>query len=244
MSSRQIFPLADIAQIDSVLFKAAFPEWPTHVATEPLAAGLHTRTESIDLVEIAQEAALRTGKHVWVDGSLRDAGWYSGVFARIRKLYPDYQLAILYVTANESQVAARVKRRAEATGRHVPDGELRDSLARVFASVAALAAFRALSGGDRQQRRGARARQVVRERHVRPRGRQVGRDPFARPHGAAARVRARRGRGAAAALRAAGQPGQTRRRRRGHPDGQARRGLRAPLRAVTAVGFERAAASC
>lgn len=139
MAQRDIFPLADIVHIDSDLFKTAFPEWPGYVARDPLSAGLHARQESGYLVEIAQEAALRHGKHVWVDGSLRDCEWYKTVFAHVRRAHPRYQIAILYVTANEEQVAARVRRRAELTGRHVPEAELRDSLLRVPRSVAALA---------------------------------------------------------------------------------------------------------
>lgn len=139
MAQHDIFPLADIVRIDSDLFKTAFPEWPGYVQRDPLSAGLHARQESGYLVEIAQEAALRLGKHVWVDGSLRDCEWYKHVFAQVRRDHPRYQIAILYVTANEEQVAARVRRRAELTGRHIPEAELRDSLQRVPRSVAALA---------------------------------------------------------------------------------------------------------
>jgi hypothetical protein len=139
MAQRDIFPLADIVQIDSDLFKTAFPEWPSYVSLDPLSAGLQTRHESGYLVEIAQEAALREGKHIWVDGSLRDCEWYRGVFRQIRHDHPEYQIAILYVTADEAQVTARVLRRADATGRHVPEAEIRDSLERVPRSVAALA---------------------------------------------------------------------------------------------------------
>jgi len=139
MAQRDIFPLRDIVPIDSDLFKSAFPEWPEYVARDPLSAGRQTRHESGYLVEIATEAALRTGKHVWVDGSLRDCEWYMGVFAKVRREHPQYQIAILYVTADEETVAARVRRRAELTGRHVPEAEILDSLARVPRSVAALA---------------------------------------------------------------------------------------------------------
>ncbi|KAG8462504.1 hypothetical protein KFE25_010329 [Diacronema lutheri] len=139
MAQRDIFPLENIVHIDSDLFKAAFPEWPGYVSRDPLSAGRHTRHESGYLVEIAQEAALRLGKHVWVDGSLRDCDWYKRVFAQVRRDHPDYQIAILYVTADEEQIAARVRKRAELTGRHVPEAEIRDSLQRVPRSVAALA---------------------------------------------------------------------------------------------------------
>ena len=53
----------------------------------------------------------------------------------VRERYPDYQIAIIYVMAREEVVFERVRRRAEETGRSVPEAEVRDSLTRVPQSV-------------------------------------------------------------------------------------------------------------
>lgn len=52
--------------------------------------------------------------------------------------HPKYRIAILYVHANEEQVLERARRRAEETGRVVPESEIKDSLYRVPRTVARL----------------------------------------------------------------------------------------------------------
>lgn len=103
-----------------------------------LSAGFHTRRETGYMVEVAQEAALRLGKNVWVDGSLRDKAWYALVFADLRVRFPDYRLAILYVDADRDVVRRRSLERGAATGREVPQSELDDSLIKTPLSVASL----------------------------------------------------------------------------------------------------------
>jgi len=139
MSQNGIFPLRDIVHIDPDIFKRLFPEWKGYVRHDPMRAGLQTRHESGYLVEIAQEAALRRGQHIWVDGSLRDSDWYAHAFRQIRRVHPSYQIAILYVTADKEEIMRRARRRGEATGRHVPEAEILDSIHRVPLSVARLA---------------------------------------------------------------------------------------------------------
>lgn len=139
MSNRGYFPLPDIVQIDPDLFKMGLPEWPIYLKEDPTQAGTQTRKESGYLVEIAQEAAMRLNKNVWVDGSLRDEGWYHNVFARIRTEHPNYSIAIIYVYASREVVLARAKSRAERTGRIVPESEIMDSLVRVPLAVRELA---------------------------------------------------------------------------------------------------------
>jgi len=135
MTEKGILPLWDVQIFDSDMFKSSLPEWQGYLRSDPAAAGYHTRHESGYLVEIAQEASLLQRKHVWVDGSLRDGEWYEQEFARIRRDHPWYQIAILYVVASHEAIMQRVKRRAEITGRHVPEAEILDSLRRVPRSV-------------------------------------------------------------------------------------------------------------
>jgi ribonuclease D len=77
-------------------------------------------------------------KNVWVDGSLRDSGWYKEVFAKIRRDHPHYRIAILHVSASWETVKARAESRALKTGRVVPEADLRASFEQVPASVSAL----------------------------------------------------------------------------------------------------------
>ena len=49
------------------MFKAALPEWEEYVRRDRLTAGTLAHRESGMLVELTMEAALRAGKHCWVD---------------------------------------------------------------------------------------------------------------------------------------------------------------------------------
>ncbi|CAN0188074.1 unnamed protein product, partial [Ectocarpus sp. 13 AM-2016] len=57
---------------------------------------------------------------------------------RLSQTHPTYRIAILYVHASEEQVLERARRRAEETGRVVPEAEIKDSLYRVPRTVAML----------------------------------------------------------------------------------------------------------
>ena len=139
LCEKGIVPLQNIQILDSDMFKASLPEWRGYLEREPLAAGFHTRRESGYLLEIAQEAALRERRHIWVDGSLRDGEWYAREFARIRADHPAYKIAIVHVVASRKVVMRRVQSRAAVTGRHVPEAEIDDSMRRVPAAVGLLA---------------------------------------------------------------------------------------------------------
>jgi len=133
-----IMPLRNVQTIDPDRFKVVFPEWQGYLKRDPLKAGCHTRRESGYMVELAQEAAMRERRHIWVDGSLRDREWYAAEFERIAREHPAYRIAIMHVVARREVVLGRVAARASATGRSVPLGEIDDSLARVPQSVRAL----------------------------------------------------------------------------------------------------------
>ena len=129
MSTSGIFPLERIVHIDPDFFKRIMPEWPGYVARDAEKAGSLCHRESGFMQEIAQEAALRTRQHIWVDGSLRDGDWFAGVFDDIRTRYPEYRIAIFYVYASEATVRARIASRARETGRSVPESLIQQSLA-------------------------------------------------------------------------------------------------------------------
>ena len=80
-----------------------------YLRRDPSTAGYLTHREAGYCVEIATEAALQASKNVWVDGSLRDSGWYTQVFSKIRQDHPQYRIAILHVSASWETVKARAE---------------------------------------------------------------------------------------------------------------------------------------
>ena len=137
MSKNGYFPLEDIVHIDPDHFKELMPEWAAYMErpyTAPKAGDMCHR-ESAFLQEIAQEIAMRSSQNVWVDGSLRDGSWFTRVFRDLRRRFPRYKLAILEVGASESVVRYRVARRAEFTGRMVPEHLILESLRSVACTL-------------------------------------------------------------------------------------------------------------
>lgn len=135
MSRQGHFPLSDIVRVDPDEFRAALPEWPGYIRKNMETAGSLTQREAGMIQEIATEAALKLHKNVWVDGSLRDGEWFSGVFDRIRRDHPAYSIAILHVYADWEVVAQRAAERAKKTGRVIPRESLEESLRRCPRSV-------------------------------------------------------------------------------------------------------------
>jgi len=141
LSTNEIFPLSQVTTIDPDIFKTALPEWDEYVKRDALSAGSHTRKESGMLCEIAQTEALAANQHIWVDGSLRDGGWYRQVFEGIAKQHPQYSIAIFHIVASDAEIFERARKRGEATGRFVPEAEIWDSITRVPAAVEQLASL-------------------------------------------------------------------------------------------------------
>jgi len=135
MSQNGFFPLEDLSVLDPDEFKKSLPEWQGYVNANPLSAGALTHLESGFLVEIAQEALLQRKSNIQVDGSLRDWRWYQNVFKAIKKQYPSYHIAIMYIYAEKKVVYERVKKRAKITGREVPLETLNASIEQVPLSV-------------------------------------------------------------------------------------------------------------
>jgi len=120
MSHKGYFPLENIYIVDPDEFKKALPEWNGYVKRNPLTAGDMTHLESSLLVEISQEILLKRSCNMMIDGSLRDWEWHQHVFTSIKKRYPQYKIAILYVYADLDIVYKRIAKRAKETGRLVP----------------------------------------------------------------------------------------------------------------------------
>ena len=138
LADRGVFQYSRVVHVDPDHFKACLPEWDGYRAAAGENAGRLCHMESCYLADMAQESSLLKGLHVLIDGSLRDAKWYTQVFATLRARFPTLRIAILYTTADEETVRGRVAERAERTGRDVPEELWRASLTQVEGSVRAL----------------------------------------------------------------------------------------------------------
>eukprot|EP00928_Gymnodinium_smaydae_P080766 TRINITY_DN643_c0_g3_i1.p1 TRINITY_DN643_c0_g3~~TRINITY_DN643_c0_g3_i1.p1 ORF type:complete len:817 (-),score=130.78 TRINITY_DN643_c0_g3_i1:65-2377(-) len=138
MSEQGYFPIECLVHVDPDYFKTAMPEFSGY-AKRGLQAGTMCHKESALMQEIAQEYAMQGGQHVWVDGSLRDGEWYAKVFDDIRRRFPAYRIAIIYVSAPADKVRERCRERGRRTGREVPEELILASLREPKESLALLA---------------------------------------------------------------------------------------------------------
>ncbi len=109
MNENGRFPLAAFVIVDPDEIRQIFPEYGLYVNQNPLKAGEMTRKEAGYIVEILTLAALQAGKNVLVDGSLRDAVWYSIYIEKLRETYPLLKIDILHVVAPKEAVFARAE---------------------------------------------------------------------------------------------------------------------------------------
>lgn len=127
MSEQGHMPLENIVWIDPDHIKYMMPEWDEYVKRGTAAGNLCHR-ESGFIQELAQEAALRNGQNIWVDGSLRDGNWFKMMYGDLRHRFPSYRIAIFYIKASDRVVRERIAKRSRVTGRSVPESLVRDSL--------------------------------------------------------------------------------------------------------------------
>jgi hypothetical protein len=135
---RDLFPLDGFIKIDPDMLKSELPEMAGYLKVNPETAATKLHRESTQMSDVLFEHSLLSKHNILVDGSLRDVEWYTFLFERLRKEFPDYQLAILYVSATPQTIKDRAKKRAERTGRAVPEELLQESIDQVPKSVAAL----------------------------------------------------------------------------------------------------------
>ena len=75
-----------------------------HLLPPPSPHHSNLRLETGYIAEIAVEAGMLAGHNVWIDGSLRDTEWHSRWFAKIRKAFPNYRIAIVYVSVTSIDI--------------------------------------------------------------------------------------------------------------------------------------------
>lgn len=122
------FPLQRFLCVDPDEIKGALPEAASYAAADPGRAGTLLHKESLLVADIVTRAAMARGHNVLVHGSMRNALWYGGEWARVRARDPHYRLAVILVTAPPGKVHQRATLRALKTGRDIPKGVIEDSI--------------------------------------------------------------------------------------------------------------------
>jgi len=104
------------------LIEPKIPEYREFYSLAPEEAATILHKESGQIADELLERALKSGKDIIVDGSLRNAQWYQGEFQRIRREYPSYGILILYTRASSSKILERIAHRASdpKDGRFTP----------------------------------------------------------------------------------------------------------------------------
>lgn len=135
------FPLSAFVRVDPDEIRRQMPEFQEYIMedTTKEIAGELTRKEAGFVCEILTAAALRHGKNVLVDGSLKDWDWYKDYFQQLRNDFPFLRIAILHVSAPKDVVLQRAAKRALVTGRVVPQKTLEMAFEQVPKSVRKLA---------------------------------------------------------------------------------------------------------
>jgi hypothetical protein len=151
LAANGLFPLHTFVVVDPDRIKSEMPEMPQYVAANRALAGTLTHKESGFIAELVEREAMLASKNVLVDGSLRDADWYSRVFGRLRAHFPQYRIAVLLIQASTERIYERAERRAAITGRVVPREVIDDAIQQVpksFEVLAPLADYSAVVDND------------------------------------------------------------------------------------------------
>ena len=137
LDQQGLLPLPRFVRVDVDRIRELLPEMREYSRRDARTAGQMTQKEAGLIAEVVSEEALARGLNVWVDSSLRDAGWWTQELERIRRSYP-HKLAILYTSASWERIQEREEKRGEVTGRRIPLGVLKATFRRVPAAVTKL----------------------------------------------------------------------------------------------------------
>mmetsp|Transcript_9318 Transcript_9318/g.17194 ORF Transcript_9318/g.17194 Transcript_9318/m.17194 type:complete len:314 (+) Transcript_9318:75-1016(+) len=137
MLEQGYLPLPDVVRTDPDLIRTQLPEWSGYLKRDGPEAAVMTQREAGTCALIAQWEAMDKGRHILVDGSLRNAGRQQEYFAEIRAAYPEYRIAIIHVFASWDAMQKRSTVAREG-GRVTSPKALRTSFDAVTSSVAHL----------------------------------------------------------------------------------------------------------
>jgi predicted kinase len=135
LSKKGHFPLSKFVIVDPDEIRKQLPEYETLVTENPSRAGELTSKEAGLISEILVLAALQSGKHILVDGTLQDWQWYAKEFVQLRENYVNLKIAIIYVDAPNEVIFQRAKIRGITTGRMIPQKTLKTAWEQVSESM-------------------------------------------------------------------------------------------------------------
>jgi hypothetical protein len=103
------FPLESFVTVDPDEIRRLLPEFELYLDHNPEEAGESTRKEAGFIAEMLTQIALKAGRNILVDGSLKDADWYQNHFNILRQDYNDVglRIGILHITAPREAVFER-----------------------------------------------------------------------------------------------------------------------------------------
>ena len=139
LSSKGYFPLESFVRVDPDILRHMLPEAELYIKCDPTNAGRLTQKEVSYISEVLTMDALEKSKNVLVDGSLRDAVWYSQYFRSLRHRFPNLKIAILQFICDDNTVLDRARRRGLITGRVIPDAVIKNTIAQLPKSMTLLA---------------------------------------------------------------------------------------------------------
>lgn len=138
LHQKGLFPLKAFVQSDPDELRVQLPEFLEYSRRNAGTAGRLTHKEAGYISEVLTLHALEDGKNALVDGSLRDRDWYGQYIAKLKSAFPRLKIAIIQVSASKANVLSRALKRAESTGRLVPEDVILQSMDAIPDSVAAL----------------------------------------------------------------------------------------------------------
>lgn len=135
LKSSGILDPNDFVWNDPDEIKPMLPEYEPFFKIDAKAAATAVHLESGHIQEILFEHAMRNNHNAVVDSSLRDKNYWFNEFSRIRRLYPQNRIVILFVESTLEKLKERVRQRELVTGRHVPEEKVEESYYQVKEAI-------------------------------------------------------------------------------------------------------------
>lgn len=121
--------------IDPDEIKTMLPENTQYITEDRLTAGGRLHPEASYLTDLAMWMAFECGCNFILQGSLKDASYYSQVCRTVQVDFPAYHIVIVHVQARIETILARAATREAHTHRHVPEHVIMDAHCRVPLAV-------------------------------------------------------------------------------------------------------------
>jgi predicted ABC-type ATPase len=132
--------LNDYIFVDPDELRYEIPEIQDYIKKDPYTVGEKTHDEACYLADLLIAISLYENNNIISDGSMQNYFWYQNSFIPyLRKNYPTYKIAIIYVKADLDIVLERCKKRGENTGRMIKEDIIKSTYDKVKISYDKLA---------------------------------------------------------------------------------------------------------